>query len=67
MKKWEYKTVSIKAETTHVMVREIDTATLLNNLNPLGSEGWEAVSSVAVNVADGLTSYVYVLLKRQIE
>jgi hypothetical protein len=67
MQKWEYKTISIKAETTHVMAREINTDTMINHLNPLGSEGWEAVSSVAVNVGNGLTSYVYVLLKRRVE
>ncbi|QIP12432.1 DUF4177 domain-containing protein [Spirosoma aureum] len=64
MKKFEYLTLDVAARG--FWSRSVDAQELTNKLNELGAEGWEVVSSVDLNIGQGQSRNVMVILKREI-
>lgn len=65
MRRWEYRT--IKLETTGWFKGgKLDEAQLDSQMNALGAEGWEAVSSFDTNIAGGESRDVVVIFKREV-
>ena len=63
MKKFEYKVLDIP--TKGLFGYKVDYSTLTNQLNELGSKGWEVVSMNAMPMSSGTTHGV-IILKREI-
>lgn len=66
MARWEYRTLYVKTVAgTGLMGKvQFDTKAIDTELGAAGRDGWELVSSVALNVLDGQTAYVLYTLKR---
>ena len=60
---WEYKTLTIKAEGWFVGGR-VDTNKLNQEINELGSLGWELVSGFDINQAGGASREIVIIFKR---
>lgn len=65
MDKWEYKTISFKADSMF-STGVIDTENFTETLNTYGKDGWEVVTCFDTNYGHGGSRYVYTLLKRRI-
>ncbi len=63
MQKWEYKV--IETECKGLVGGVLEVQYFNDSLNALGKEGWEVVSSVALNVTQGSTKKVITVLKRE--
>ncbi len=63
MDKWEYQTVQF--ETKGVMGGIVDLNAFQDELNALGSEGWELVACFDTNMSYGQSRYVIAVLKRK--
>lgn len=63
LEKWEYMT--IKIETKGFLGGKLDTQELDSQLNRLGEQGWELVSSFSTNKAYGESRDVVAILKRR--
>ncbi|MDA7950457.1 MAG: DUF4177 domain-containing protein [Pirellulaceae bacterium] len=64
MRYWEYKTVKIEA-TGWFTGGQLDASEVDEQLNKLGMQGWEAITSAATNMGYGQTKYVVYTLKRE--
>ena len=64
MKKFEYKSLKT-TEKKSFLQSSLDTQELELYLNKLGDEGWELVSAVGTNAADGRTNEIVLLFKRE--
>jgi hypothetical protein len=64
MKKFEYLTLDVAARG--FWSSTIDPQELTDKLNELGADGWEVASSVDLNIAQGQSRNVMVILKREI-
>ncbi len=64
MDKFEYKTLFTDAKG--VFGGKVDQYTFQNELNELGTQGWELVSTVAAAQSYGSTRWVISILKRRI-
>lgn len=64
MKKFEYKTITMDAEG--IFGGKINNEKLEKELNRLGSEGWELVSTVTSSVTYGKTAYIVSVFKREL-
>jgi hypothetical protein len=62
--KWEDKTVKLRARGS--TSREIDASELDAILDPLGHDGWELVTSVAIHESMGYTREIVLTLKREV-
>jgi hypothetical protein len=62
MKRFEYKTLYSKA--MGINGGKINQKTLEKELNQLGAEGWELVSTVSSNQGTGYTKDIISILKR---
>ncbi len=65
MDKFEYKTLF--TDTKGVFGGKVDKYSFQNELNELGSQGWELVSTVATAQSYGNTRWVISVLKRKIQ
>ena len=65
MDRFEYKTLFTDAKG--VFGGKVDEHTFQNDLNELGHEGWELVSTVATDQAYGSTRWVISILKRRFQ
>lgn len=65
MDKFEYKTLFIDAKG--VFGGKVDPYTFQNELNELGSQGWELVSTVAAAQSYGSTRWIISTFKRKIQ
>ncbi|UHG90502.1 DUF4177 domain-containing protein [Spirosoma oryzicola] len=66
MKKFEYRVLDVAAGGFWSGGGKIDVQELTDKLNELGQQGWEVVSSVDLNMAQGQSRSVLVTLKREI-
>ncbi|MCK8491123.1 DUF4177 domain-containing protein [Spirosoma sp. RP8] len=66
MKKFEYRVLDVAAGGFWSGGGKIDVQELTDKLNELGQQGWEVVSSVDLNMAQGQSRSVLVMLKREI-
>ena len=66
MKKFEYKLLDVVAKGWFYGGK-IDNQELTNKLNELGREGWEVVSSADLNMRNGESRSLIVILKREIQ
>jgi len=62
MEKWEYKTLKIKAST--FVGPKLDERQLDSELNNLGEQGWELVSTMDTNKHNGITDHIVCVFKR---
>ncbi len=63
MTNWEYRLVAVK--TTGGMVRQFDyDEDIVDKCNAAGREGWDLVSVVPLNEANGRTQAVHLFFKR---
>ena len=63
--RFEYKTLFTDAKG--VLGGKVDQYAFQNELNELGSQGWELVSTVATAQSYGSTRWVVSILKRKIQ
>ncbi|MDF2890428.1 MAG: hypothetical protein K0R80_795 [Clostridia bacterium] len=63
MERWEYTT--IKLQTTGFFGGKLDTDSFENELNRLGSEGWELVSCFDTSQSQGSSREVVAVFKRK--
>jgi hypothetical protein len=61
---WEYKTLTFEAAGFWSGGGKLDAQLLTEQLNELGSEGWELVSVFDTTKLEGQTRQVYAVLKR---
>jgi Domain of unknown function (DUF4177) len=61
--RWEYVTLRMDVDR-FVLGPHIDVHDISRHLNHLGGEGWELVSLMDVNVAEGSTSDLLAVFKR---
>ena len=66
MDKFEYKTVFTDATGVFGFGGKVDQITFQNELNELGSEGWELVNAVASAKDYGSTKTIISIFKRKI-
>ncbi|NEU66132.1 DUF4177 domain-containing protein [Spirosoma agri] len=67
MKKFEYRVLDVAAGGGFwTGGGAIDVQELTDKLNELGQQGWEVVSSVDLNMTQGQSRAIIVMLKRQI-
>jgi hypothetical protein len=64
MTRWEY--LLYKTEPTGWLRDTVDEQSIEQILNNLGQQGWEVVSTVETNVAEGRTKDIVFILKRPI-
>ena len=62
--KWEYKTLTFEAAGFWSGGGKLDAQLLDEQLNLLGSQGWELVSVFDTTKLEGQTRQVYAVLKR---
>lgn len=67
MKKFEYFVLEVAAGSFWSGGGKIDVDELANELNELGQQGWELTSSVDLNMAQGQSRSVVLMLKREIQ
>ncbi|HKM03144.1 MAG TPA: DUF4177 domain-containing protein [Lachnospiraceae bacterium] len=65
MEQYEYRTLFTDAKG--VLGGKIDQNTFQNELNGLGYEGWELISSVASSQSYGSTRWIISIFKRKIQ
>lgn len=67
MKKFEYKSLALTMsyEGKWIKTKTFQPAEMISQLNELGQEGWELVSSIDQNFS-GCTIEVLLLLKREV-
>ena len=65
MDKFEYKTLF--TEATGIFGGKVDQYALQNELNELGTQGWELVSTFTTAQTNGSTRWVISILKRRIQ
>jgi len=65
MEKFEYKTLFTDAKG--VLGGKVDQRAFENEINQLGSQGWELVSTVAAAQSYGSTRWIISVFKRKIE
>jgi hypothetical protein len=63
---WEYTALKIPMDFSIFSGTDFDAGQVTEQLNALGAEGWELVSTCPVQQARGDTAYVCALLKRQV-
>jgi hypothetical protein len=63
METWEYKTIQFEA--TGIMGGILDVRSFQDELNNLGTQGWELVSCFDTNMNQGQTRYVLAVFKRR--
>ena len=61
MTRFEYKTIKIPTDNAN----NVDEQTLDQQLNRLGTDGWELVSVFDTNAVAGASIYVVAIFKRQ--
>ena len=66
MKKFEYRVLDVATEGFWSGGGKIDAQQLTDKLNELGQDGWEVASSVDLNMAQGQSRSIIVMLKREI-
>lgn len=64
MEQFEYKTLFTDAKG--FLGGKVDTLEFQNDLNRLGSEGWELVSSLSSNQSYGSTRWIVSIFKRKV-
>lgn len=64
MDKYEYYTYVYNTEG--IMGGKVDVNVFQNELNKLGSDGWELVSSVSTNQANGYSKSIVSIFKRKL-
>lgn len=64
MEKYEYKT--LYSDAKGIFGGKVDKGTFQMELNELGSQGWELVSTVATAQSYGSTRWVISILKRKL-
>ncbi len=62
MQKWEYKTVKFKTKGFGGGI--LDSEKYNEQLNKLGDDGWELISSFTTNQMEGITREVIAVLKK---
>ena len=65
MERYEYKTLFTDAQG--MLGGKVDQMELHNDLNDLGSKGWELVSTVAAAQSYGSTRWLISIFKRKLE
>lgn len=60
---WEYQT--LKLAVTGFFGGNLNEAELAQQLNELGSDGWEMVTAIDLNMGNGASRNVVIVLKRQ--
>ena len=65
MEKFEYKTLFTDAKGA--LGCKVDRYTFQNELNELGSQGWELVNTVAAAQSYGSTRWIVSIFKRKIQ
>lgn len=65
MEKYEYKTLFTDAKG--LLGGKVDEYTFQNELNALGSQGWELVNTVATAQSYGSTRWIISVFKRQLQ
>ncbi|QJD76978.1 DUF4177 domain-containing protein [Spirosoma rhododendri] len=65
MKRFEYRVLDVSA--TGFWGGKVDAQELTNKLNELGREGWELTSSVDLNMTQGASVSVLIMLKRELQ
>lgn len=65
MEKFEYKTLFTDAKG--VFGGKVDESTFQNELNELGLQGWELVSTVAAAQSYGSTRWIISIFKRKLQ
>lgn len=63
MERWEYRT--LKMQTTGFLGGILDTSSFDNELNKMGSEGWELVSCFDTSQSQGSSREVIAVFKRK--
>lgn len=64
MDSWEYKTIQFEAKG--IMGGILDLDSFQNELNHLGSAGWELVTCFDTNMNQGQSRYVIAVFKRKL-
>ncbi|NDU94146.1 DUF4177 domain-containing protein [Spirosoma terrae] len=67
MKKFEYNVLEVPTNGFWSGGGKIDAQQLMEKLNELGQQGWELTSSVDLNMAQGQSRSVIIMLKREIQ
>lgn len=62
--RWQYRVFRFKPPAV-IKGADVDIAALESELNKLGAEGWEAVTSFERAVASGITNEIAIVMKRQ--
>ncbi len=65
MEKFEYKTIFTDAKG--VLGGKVDQYSFQNDLNEMGSQGWELVNTVAAAQSYGSTRWIISIFKRKIQ
>lgn len=65
MEQYEYKTLFTDAKG--VFGGKVEKTTFQNDLNELGSQGWELVNTVATNQSYGSTRWIISIFKRKLQ
>ena len=65
MEQCEYKTLFTDAKG--VFGGKVEKTTFQNDLNELGSQGWELVNTVATNQSYGSTRWIISIFKRKLQ
>lgn len=66
MKRFEYRVLDVATGGFWSGGGKIDVQQLTDKLNELGREGWEIASSIDLNMAQGQSRSVIVMLKREL-
>jgi hypothetical protein len=61
MARWEYRTLQIDQS---FWLGKVDKQKLTNELNKLGAQGWELVTTIETNIGHGTTNEIVLFLKR---
>jgi hypothetical protein len=64
--KWEYTALKLTMDLGFFSGTDFDPAEIAGQLNVLGAEGWELVSTFPAGLLFGETRYVCALLKRRV-
>jgi hypothetical protein len=67
MAMWDYKTLKISTEFQWPQGTDFDERALEMELQSLGKEGWELVSTFSVERRQGGSRYVIAVLKKRID
>ena len=64
MKKFEYRTIKLLAKTDFYVVQDIEDEALVTEMNVLGKEGWELVTSIK-SIHEGNSIDFVLIFKRE--